>query len=1139
MVETGTEVRDATGDELVGAAADLAAEWISAADRATGWRQRRREAQLQGLMHDPEALRFAMAFLDRVMRAPDDRVAATQLNHLVARRGAPSFLPALDRLMLKTGAALAPKIPGAVIPLARARLRGLTDHLIVSAEDQALQTHLQQRHQQGVATNLNRLGEAILGEGEARRRFEAVLDLIGRPDVDYVSVKVSAITSHINLWAFEATLDRICERLRELYRAAAAHGCFVNLDMEEYADVELTLAAFQRVLDEPDHAGLDAGIVLQAYLPDSYGHLRNLLAWAEQRHRAHGGTIKVRIVKGANLAMERVEAEVHGWALATYPTKEEVDANWKRMVDWALTPDRLGAVRIGVGSHNLFDVAWAHLLADRRGVSQWVEFEMLEGMAPLQARQVHDATGNMLLYTPIVARRDFPSAIAYLFRRLEENAAPANFLRHLFEMSPGSPAWDEQRRAFEASMARRWEVDEARRRRQHRGLEQRTFDPTAPFTNEPDSDPSLGPNRAWMADAVANWTSPPPPPTVEAVEEVDAAVARAADAGATWANRTPIDRRRRLERLAEVIAAHRGEIVATMAHEAGKVVSQGDPEVSEAVDFARWYGRSIVDLHGLDGVAFDPLGVVLVTPPWNFPFAIPTGGVCASLAAGNAVILKPAPQTPLTAAHIQVCCDEAGLPPGLVQVIECPENDVGRHLVAHPQVEAVVLTGAWETARLFASWRPGRTLIAETSGKNAMIITARADLDAAVEDLVASAFGHAGQKCSAASLAIVAAELYDSEAFHRQLADATASLIVGDSTDLSSDVGPIIGSPGDELDRALHRLDPDERWLVEPRQLSDDGRLWRPGVRLGVQPGSWFHHTECFGPVLGVMRAETLDEAIEWQNQVPYGLTGGIWTLDPEQVATWAERVEVGNAYVNRVTTGAIVCRQPFGGWKRSVVGPGAKAGGPNYVAQLGSWRDHGAIERRAEPGPAVQAALAGIDADLEPGDRAWLGDAAASDAAWVAEHFGVEHDWAGLRSESNVFRYRPLPLALVRAGPDTERRHSLRVLLAAIAAGVPAALSLPLDMAPGFDLPGLRIHHESDEQLAARLELDTVRVRMLTPASAALREAARAASVHLAEDIPVANGRVELLHLFREQAVTTTLHRYGNVVAGPETPAG
>ena len=300
-------------------------------------------------------------------------------------------------------------------------------------------------------------------------------------------------------------------------------------------------------------------------------------------------------------------------------------------------------------------------------------------------------------------------------------------------------------------------------------------------------------------------------------------------------------------------------------------------------------------------------------------------------------------------------------------------DSVGRHLVTHPGVHAVILTGAYDTAQLFLSWKPDLRLLAETSGKNAMVITSNADIDLAVADLVSSAFGHSGQKCSAASLAICVGGAYDSRRLRRQLTDAVTSIKVGASTDLATTMGPTINEPKGKLLRALTRLDDGEEWLVEPLRLGL--QTWTPGVRLGVRPGSWFHRTECFGPVLGLMRAETLDKAVAIQNSTAYGLTGGIHTLDPTEISRWSDTVEVGNAYINRPTTGAVVRRQPFGGWKRSSVGPGTKAGGPNYVARLGTWRP--------------------VDTGLS--DDEWLAAARASDAAaWQAE-FGVEHDPTGL----------------------------------------------------------------------------------------------------------------------------------------------
>ncbi|MEL6983603.1 MAG: aldehyde dehydrogenase family protein, partial [Actinomycetota bacterium] len=336
----------------------------------------------------------------------------------------------------------------------------------------------------------------------------------------------------------------------------------------------------------------------------------------------------------------------------------------------------------------------------------------------------------------------------------------------------------------------------------------------------------------------------------------------------------------------------------------------------------------------------------------------------------------------------------------------------------------------------------------------------------------------------------------------RQLVDAVTSLQPGPATDVGTDLAPLIAEPTGKLARALTSLDAGETWLVEPRRVgsADGPALWSPGVRLGVQPGSWFHRTECFGPVLGVVSARDLDHAIEIQNATSYGLTGGLHSLDDGEIEHWLERVEVGNAYVNRVTTGAIVQRQPFGGWKGSSVGPGAKAGGPNYVAQLGHWTDPG-------PGPIDQAAA-----------RSWLAAAEASDAeAWQAE-FGIDHDPTGLFCEDNILRYRPLPAIVVRLEADTPAPIRARIDAAARRCGVPVRWSLAED--------------ESQEAMAARLpSLGVERVRLVGTAGPALRNAAIEHGVHLAADPVLADGRRELLHYLREQSISRTRHRYGNIV--------
>jgi RHH-type transcriptional regulator, proline utilization regulon repressor / proline dehydrogenase / delta 1-pyrroline-5-carboxylate dehydrogenase len=491
--------------------------------------------------------------------------------------------------------------------------------------------------------------------------------------------------------------------------------------------------------------------------------------------------------------------------------------------------------------------------------------------------------------------------------------------------------------------------------------------------------------------ATGRSTSEPPIGTAEVDRAIG--VARAAQAG--WWSAGPDERAAILHRVGDVLEQQRGTILATMAHEAGKTAGEGDPEVSEAVDFARYYAADARRLSTMHGASPQPLGTVVVAPPWNFPLAIPAGGVLAALAAGSDVILKPAPQSARTAALLAAACWEAGVPRDVLQFLPAPDGDVGRRLVTHDGVDAVVLTGAYATASMFHDWRPALRLHAETSGKNAIVVTATADIDLAVADIVRSAFGHAGQKCSAASLAIVDARLYDDPRFLERLRDAAATLARRGGA-----------RPGDRRRTTDRTARPGARTSAHDargrRDVAPVPRvsIRRPAVVVARDPprrtaGSWFARTECFGPVLGVVRATSLDDAIRIQNSTDYGLTAGLHAFDPDEVTYWLERVEAGNLYVNRGITGAIVRRQPFGGWKRSAVGPTMKAGGPNYVASLMHWSDTADVD------------LALVEERYE---------------RWMAEVGHAEHDATGLLAEHNFFRYRPTSGIAFRFGADRDR---------------------------------------------------------------------------------------------------------------------
>ncbi|ACQ81095.1 Aldehyde Dehydrogenase [Beutenbergia cavernae DSM 12333] len=1121
--------------DLADEAVELAHRWAERTASGATRSEAATSARLAHLVANPAGLDLAVRFVDRVARPEDVRVAARELAQL-SSSAAGAFLSAADRLLLGLGTRVAAVAPGVVVPLARRRLRQLVGHLVVDARDRPLSRHLAASTAAGFRLNINLLGEAVLGEAEAASRTERTRSLLMRDDVDYVSIKVSSLVSQISTWDTAGTVARVLERLRPLYRAAARRSpaAFVNLDMEEYRDLDLTVDVFTTLLAEPEFQGLEAGIVLQAYLPDSAPAFERLVAFARARRAAGGARIKVRLVKGANLAMERVEAELHGWEQAPYLTKEDVDANCVHLLDAGLRPEVADAVRLGVASHNLYDVALAHLLATRRGVSEALDVEMLQGMAPAQARAVKADVGSVLLYTPVVAPEHFDVAVSYLVRRLEENAAPENFLHALFAPhDDAGGAMPEQEARFRASVGAAPRISHDARRTAERAAHASG----AAFRNAVDSDPALDDVRAWALGALGADPGAPSSPVLHTTADVDAVVERAGALGAAWGAVPAPERAAVLEAAADALERRRGDLVTSMAHEGGKTVAEADPEVSEAVDFARYYAASARALDATaaasaaDGepIRYVPVAVTLVTPPWNFPVAIPAGGVLAALAAGSAVVAKPAHAVPrcleIAADAVREALTAHGHPADLVQVVRTDEGGVGRHLVGHGGVDQVILTGAIETARMFAGWRSahpgGPRLFAETSGKNSLIVTPSADYDLAVADVVRSAFGHAGQKCSAASLLILVGSVGSSARFRAQLVDAVRSLRVGAPTDPGTGMGPVIEPPEGKLLRALTALEPGETWLVEPAELDADapwtGRLWRPGVRDGVAPGSFFHLTECFGPVLGIMRASSLEQAIAWQNQVRFGLTGGIHSLDDGEIEQWLDAVEVGNAYVNRHITGAIVQRQPFGGWKDSAVGPGAKAGGPHYVAQLGRWEadpaEHG--------GPLA--------------DDAWLVAARASDAAVLADELAAR-DATGLRAEENLLRFRPVPGLTVRAPAGASGRDVRRVCEAAGAVRVPVVMSAADDAASRGASRAVRdVVVEDDAAFAARVAAGEVtgRVRVLGPAAPALHAAAAEADATILDGPVLLTGRRELLAVLREQAVSRTRHRFGHLEPG------
>ncbi|KAA6434986.1 aldehyde dehydrogenase family protein [Agrococcus sediminis] len=1112
--------------------------------------------QLAGVLRDPKGLDFAVRFVDGVVRPEDVHVAARTLREIAG--AAPAFLPWPMRQALKLGGGVAPLAPQVVVPIARRVLREMVGHLIIDATDARLGAAIARIRATGARLNVNLLGEAVLGDREAARRLEGTLALIERPDVDYVSIKVSATTAPHQPWAFDAAVEEVVERLLPLYRRAHATGTFINLDMEEYKDLEMTMAVFTRILATEGLESYEGGIVLQAYLPDAMPAMERLQTWAAERIAAGGAPVKVRLVKGANLPMERVESSLHDWPLATWHTKQDSDTHYKRVLAWALTPERVRAVRLGVAGHNLFDVAFAWLLAKQRGIEagagagSGLEFEMLLGMAQGQAEVVRRDVGGLLLYTPVVHPAEFDVAIAYLIRRLEEGASRENFMSAVFELARDEHLFERERDRFLASLDALAAPAPATHRVQDR------TQPVAEgladgFRNAPDSDPSLPANQAWAAgireraqhsrlgvDLVAEST-------LHDAAQLEQTIETAVAANAAWRVLSGDERAEILHRAGRELEARRADLMEVAAAEAGKTLDQSDPEVSEAIDFAHYYAERARGLDRVDGAVAVPSRLIAVTPPWNFPIAIPAGSTLAALASGASVIIKPARVAARSGAVMVEALWAAGVPRDVLQLVQLGERSLGDRLIGDPRVDRVILTGGFETAQAFRRIRPDLQLLAETSGKNAIIVTPSADYDLAAKDIVASAFGHAGQKCSAASLAILVGQAGRSRRLHNQIVDGVRSLTVGQPWDATTQMGPIIAPAEGKLLEGLTTLGEGEQWVIEPERLDEEGRLWSPGVRAGVRPGSEYHRTEYFGPILGIMRVETLEEAIALVNEVDYGLTSGLHSLDPAEIGTWLERVEAGNLYVNRGITGAIVQRQPFGGWKRSVVGPTTKAGGPSYLMPLVDWRpsqarelaplEHEGVRVVVE---AAESLARSADASVTADEAAAVRRAAGSDQHVWSRELGVALDVQRLSAERDILRHLPMPGVTIRLAEGGRVAQLARTVAAALRAGAEVRVSTAVEPAPAMRAAlaaaGIPVAVEDDAAFRVSAQrLAQGRIRYLA-AEDAVAEGVRA----LAEAVdgrpdlaivahPVTeSGRLELLPFLREQAVAITAHRFG-----------
>lgn len=879
-------------------------------------------------------------------------------------------LPAALKGML--GFAQADSMPGQVAATTVSTAVETLAHKYISGETlrQVIKT-LEGLRKDKMAFTVDLLGEAVITEEEAQSYLDRYIELLEElsaaakswskvPQIDeadgetlpkvQVSVKLTAFYSQFDPLDAKGSQEKVCDRARTLLRRAKELGAAIHFDMEQYAYKDLTIAILKEVLMEEEfRTRSDIGVTLQAYLKETEEDLKGLIAWAKER----GTPITIRLVKGAYWDQETIKSEQHHWELPVFQRKESTDANFEKLTRLLLENHQY--LYAAIGSHNVRSQAYAIAIARQLNIPRRrFELQVLYGMADKLAKALVQQGYRVRVYCPY---GELIPGMSYLIRRLLENTANTSFLRQNLEERPieellAPPQYRENGQQAEQNGAfhNAPDSDYSRREKRDRGLtaievvRQQMGQSYQPLVNGQrvntlESFESLNPSNP---DEVVGRVG------LLSVQQADEAIAAAKAAFPKWKATPAKERAAILRRAADIMEARRAELAAWMVLETGKVLGQADPEISEAIDFCRYYADEMERLdagHNYDVAGetnhyhYQPRGVSLIISPWNFPLAIPTGMTVASLVTGNCTLLKPAETSSVIAAKLAEILVEAGIPDGVFQYVPCKGSTVGSHMVKHPDVHMITFTGSQEVGcRIYADaaiLQPGqrhlKRVIAEMGGKNAIIVDESADLDQAVAGVVYSAFGYSGQKCSACSRVIVLEPIYD--AFLHRLVEATKSLNVGLAEQPSTKVGPVIDAAAQNRIKAYIEKGKEEATLALELPAPDQGYFVGPTIFVDVPPTAKIAQEEIFGPVLAVIKVKTFEEALAIANGTLYALTGGLYSRTPSHIDRARADFEVGNLYINRHITGAIVARHPFGGFKLS--GVGSKAGGPDYLLQF------------------------------------------------------------------------------------------------------------------------------------------------------------------------------------------------------------
>ncbi|MBI5346344.1 MAG: proline dehydrogenase family protein [Chlamydiae bacterium] len=987
--------------------------------------------------------------------------------------------------------------------------------------------------------------------------------LLNNPKISSISLKISDLFPNLKLQAYDWSLKKILNKLRDIFFMAKPYmiqGKFIHFDPKMHKDYKITLEALKIVLSEKEFLDFSVRITLQAYMPEAHQIQRELMSFSSERIKKGGPPIKILLVKGSYISSEQIRASKNSWPLPIYNSKIQTDANFKKMLFFSTINEHSKILPTTIGTHNIFDLAYALVLRKISDSCQNIDFEMLYGRTPLITKIIEQLSGKMTLYCPIAPPISFNETFPYLLSRIEELTGSENFLCRFPHMEPQNGYWEEElNHFFESGQYSSLPILEKTGRAGKKWPQ--IIKERLSFENEPATDFSIKDNALWAEEIVSEWQHFQPsniPITIGekiffcnekqtysisnpqkffykysecSKEQFKSGLEIAKQAQISWQNISIEEKATILYTVAEKIRENRKKIIAALMLDIEKTIVDADHEVSDAIDTIEYSLEQSKQLLAIKDVELKAKGIIFIASHFSAPIAIAAQEISAALIMGNSVIFNPTSSAMFCSFLLAEIFWEANVPKNSLQFIKCSSSFFEEEVIKDDRINSIIISDSLPFAKKILKLNPKPEIQVTSASKNIIVISSLCDKELAIQDLIRSAFTFSGQKFSSTQVAILEKEIFDDSFFLKELTKAAKELVSDAPWDLTTTLTPLVNATEEEI-ALLKNLDKDESWILKPVQAKNNQNLWSPGIK-NVSFDSPSLKKEYRVPLLCILKAKDFEQALSLANKFSSGLCVGLHSLDEREHFLFLTKIEAGNFYINRKTIDTLIKRQPFGGTEKSCYGYGYKKGGANYLLNFTS-KTQLQLPKEKQPPEGWILALTKFLQELQISKTDLeLWEKSIANYSYWWKKFKLSKDPNKVLGEDNIQRYIPRKVTL-RLLDNKFSLDALRVCAAALT--VESSLEISITYSKYSEdlfwldlIPVLKVVEETPEEFLSRIKQGKInRIRLISKASDELAQVAKENFCFIIDEPVLASGRFELLHYLQEISLSYDYHRYG-----------